>query len=231
MNYVTTDIHNDNSRLNEMLKKIGFEKGKDHLYILGDIFDRAGYNPQPFGVYYTIKSLEDSCTVIRGNHDQWLADYIGKYLDTPEDKRKKMPPYSYNTFLLIKDRMTEMDLKGLSDWIMGMPLQASVTLGGEPYLFAHAETSSPNERLDDEHYLMGEVGFCFLKNGIEGFISLCGHNPTDMVRLWYGDEYRPKKQEVWINAKKNVYMLDCGCGFSNGRLACIRLEDKTIHYV
>ena len=231
MNYVIPDVHNDNSRLNRILKKINFDKSADHLYVLGDLFDRSGYNPQPFGVYYTIRSLEDSCSVVRGNHDQWLAQYIYRYLDTPELKRNKLPPYSYNTFSLIKDRMSEIDLRELADWIEKLPLQLSRTINGENYLFAHAETSDPNIKLEDDHYLMGEVGFQFLKKGIAGYISVCGHNPTDSIRLWYGDEYRPKQQEIWCNPNETVYMLDCGCGFSNGRLSCMRLEDKKVFYV
>ena len=45
-------------------------KEHDHLFILGDIFDRSSSAPDPFGVYFNILKLEDKCTMIRGNHDQ-----------------------------------------------------------------------------------------------------------------------------------------------------------------
>ena len=45
MHYVIGDIHNDNRRFFEMLKKIGFSE-EDHL------FDRNSYEPDPIGVYY-----------------------------------------------------------------------------------------------------------------------------------------------------------------------------------
>ncbi|MCI9109946.1 MAG: hypothetical protein HFI00_17585 [Lachnospiraceae bacterium] len=43
MNYVIGDIHNDNRRFSRMLEKIGFSE-RDHLFLLGDLFDRNFYS-------------------------------------------------------------------------------------------------------------------------------------------------------------------------------------------
>ena len=68
-----------------------------------------------------------------------------------------------------------------------------------------------------------------------GLIYLTGifsleDTPTDNV-IWrdgtYLDEY---KNSVWRNEKENVYLLDCGCGFKSGRLACICLESGQRYY-
>ena len=232
MNYVLSDIHNDNVKFSQMLKKISFHKASDRLFVLGDLFDRASYNPDPWGVYNTVLSLGDSCTVIRGNHDEWLADYIIRYLKTPEKKRQNLPSSYYNTFAILKKQITEVDLRNLAIWIKEKPLQISVRVGDTDYLFAHAETSDPGSMREKDLYLMGNVGFSFLKNGIPGYVSICGHSPTDRIRLWYGDEYRPKKLEIWKNPERSVYMIDCGCGKYDGcRLGCLRLEDKKEFYV
>lgn len=78
-----------------------------------------------------------------------------------------------------------------------------------------------------DYYLMGTFDLeAFFMEGIEGVISMCGHTPTENI-LWgrynnmYLDEY---KNSIWRNEKENVYLLDCGCGFKSGRLACICLE-------
>ena len=55
MHYVISDIHNDSEKLNKLLKAISFDKENDTLYVLGDLFDRAPYNPNPLGVYYTVQ--------------------------------------------------------------------------------------------------------------------------------------------------------------------------------
>lgn len=112
LHYVISDIHNDNERLQKLLKNIHFSE-RDHLFVLGDLFDRAEYNPDTLGVYFTILKLGKNCTVIRGNHDQWLASYIMIYYQTPEKVRCKIEPYSYNAFELLKKRLTSVDMQEL----------------------------------------------------------------------------------------------------------------------
>ena len=78
MHYIITDIHNDNRRFTELLQKINLTE-KDHLYLLGDLFDRCEDHADPVGVYFQMLGLGEQCTVIRGNHDHWLANYIFRY--------------------------------------------------------------------------------------------------------------------------------------------------------
>ena len=33
--------------------------------------------------------------------------------------------------------------------------------------------------------------------------------------------YLDGQHSIWVNDLENMYMLDCGCGLPNGRLACI----------
>ena len=49
MNYVVPDIHNDNERFSRLIERIkpGTE---DHIFLLGDLFDRCSYNPDPVGL-------------------------------------------------------------------------------------------------------------------------------------------------------------------------------------
>lgn len=79
MHYIITDIHNDNRRFTELLQKINLTE-KDHLYLLGDLFDRCEDHADPVGVYFQMLGLGEQCTVIRGNHDHWLANYIFRVL-------------------------------------------------------------------------------------------------------------------------------------------------------
>ena len=65
MHYVIGDIHNNNRKFAEMLEKIGFSQ-EDHLYLLGDLFDRNSWEPDPIGVYFNMLKLENRCTVVRG---------------------------------------------------------------------------------------------------------------------------------------------------------------------
>ena len=86
MHYIITDIHNDSWRFMKLLEKMGL-KEDDHLYLLGDLFDRCMDHPDPAGVYFQTLKLGKKCTVLRGNHDHWLANYIFHYYGSNERPR------------------------------------------------------------------------------------------------------------------------------------------------
>lgn len=225
MHYVIGDIHNEVKKLNSILKQI--QPGHDDkVIVLGDLFDRGGEEADPVGVYFTLAGLQGQCIWIRGNHDQWLADYIVKYYSLPERKRLRMGAYSYNSFDLIKQRMTETDMLNLADLIHSLPLQKEIDIDGKKFLMAHAMTSYPFLNESKNYYMMGNWEMeTFFLDGNDGYISLCGHTPTANILWKKGGGYLGKERHsIWRNDKENVYLLDCGCGFAGGKLACICLE-------
>ena len=231
MHYVIGDIHNDLKKLKQILKQINITRD-DELIVLGDGFDRGGENADPFGVYCALAGLQGKCSWIRGNHDDWLANYTYEYFNTPEKKRHKVAPYGYNSFELLRQRITEVDMRNIADLIKGLPLQKELEVDGKKYLFAHAMTSDPKVREEDRYYLMGTMDIdSFFFAGIDGYISMCGHTPTDSI-VWKKDRRYLDEPgtSIWANDRRNVYLLDCGCGFGSGKLACICLETKERFY-
>ena len=212
MHYVIGDIHNDLKKLKQILKQINITKD-DELIVLGDVFDRGGGNADPFGVYCALAGLQGKCSWIRGNHDDWLANYTYEYFNTSEKKRHKLAPYGYNSFELLRQRITEVDMLNIADLIKRLPLQKELEVDGKKYLFAHAMTSDPEVREEDR------------------YISMCGHTPTDSI-VWKKDRRYLDEPgtSIWANDRRNVYLLDCGCGFGSGKLACICLETKERFY-
>ena len=230
MHYVLGDIHNDNNRFEAMLQKIEL-KEEDHLIVLGDLFDRCGSDPDPVGVYFNILKLGHKVSVIMGNHELMLSKFIDDYYNTPERKRHKIQPYGYNSFDLMKERLTEVDMKNLSSFIKRFQAQIQITLDGVTYLFAHAMTSLPEDKRSLTYYTNGILDDAFYKNGIPGYVSICGHTDTSFF-AHYGGTYSDKNNpSIWKNDLNNVFMVDCGCGFSGGRLACMCLETSEEYYV
>ncbi|MCM1087796.1 MAG: metallophosphoesterase [Muribaculaceae bacterium] len=225
VHYVIGDIHNEAKKLNSILEQIQ-PTDSDKVIVLGDIFDRGGEDANPVDVYFMLSGLQGDCIWIRGNHDHWLAYYIKKYFSLPERKREKMPPYFYNSFDLMKQRMTETDMLELADLICGLPLQKEINIDGKKFLFAHAMTSYPSIREADNYYMMGSPELeTFFLSGIDGYVSLCGHTVTDNIIWKKGGRFLDEdKHSIWMNEKENVYLMDCGCGFAGGKLACICLE-------
>ncbi|MBD5452335.1 MAG: hypothetical protein HDR25_06810 [Lachnospiraceae bacterium] len=231
MNYVIGDIHNEVKKLNSILEQI--QPGHDDkVIVLGELFDRGGDEADPVGVYFTLTGLQGQYIWIRGNHDQWLADYIEKYFSLSERKRLKMGSYPYNSFGLIKQRITETDMLNLADLIHHLPLQEEIDIDGKKFLMAHAMTSYPSLKESKNYYMMGNWELeAFFLEGIDGYISLCGHTPTSNI-LWKkeGGYLGKDWHSIWRNNKENVYLLDCGCGFVSGKLACICLETGECFY-
>lgn len=153
--YVIGDIHNSLTKLDKMIEMIS-PSMQDHIYLLGDLFDRGGSEPDPVGVFFKVSGLKTKVTWIRGNHDQLLADYIYLYYGTPEKKRRSMQQYRYNSFNLMKERLVEVDMLNLADVIMKMPLQVELEVDSTKYLFAHAMTFDPSDsKQKPEAYMEG----------------------------------------------------------------------------
>lgn len=140
MHYIIGDIHNDLSNLKSILNQICLTPN-DELIVLGDVFDRGGFNADPVGVYSTLTRIQGKCTWIRRNHDQWLADYIIDYYAKSERQRKRMSPYIYNSFGIMLQKLTGGEMINLAELINALPLQKELKLNGKEYLFAHAMTS------------------------------------------------------------------------------------------
>ena len=230
MNYVVGDIHNDSRKLKSLLKRIEFGEN-DHLFLLGDLFDRCGYDPDPVGVYFTVRAIKSQCSIVTGNHDRLLAEYIKKYYGTKERKRKLLPDYPYNSFEILRSRLTQVDMMALADWILSFPLQLEAEINGLKFLFAHAKTSDPSDTKDDEYYLTGDdVDDTFYAKGIDGYVTFIGHSGSGFLSRFGGEYVDEGFASIWRNDLKNVYMMDCGCGHATGKLACLCLEDMRRFY-
>ena len=132
----------------------------------------------------------------------------------------------------MRQRITEVDMLNIADLIKRLPLQKELEVDGKKYLFAHAMTSDPKVREENRYYLMGTMDIdSFFFAGIDGYISMCGHTPTDSI-VWKKDRRYLDEPgtSIWANDRRNVYLLDCGCGFGSGKLACICLETKERFY-
>lgn len=226
--YVIGDIHNSIKKLDKMIKLIS-PTTKDQIIILGDIFDRGGAGPDPVGVYFRICGLNTNVKWIRGNHDQLLAEYIYSYYGNVQKKRSSLQPYRYNSFELMKDRFVEVDMLNLADLIMGLPLQIEIEISSVKYLLAHAMTFDPTHGVQEETlYLEGiEEMQEYWEHGVKGYVSLVGHHDSSYQHSNPKGRYLDEESSsIWLNEQENVYMIDCGCGLPNGRLASICLETE-----
>lgn len=114
----------------------------------------------------------------------------------------------------------------LADEIMQNLLWVQKRIGETKYIFAHARTSHPlKQEHPDDFYIMGDLDLGqFFIEGIEGYISVCGHTPTSNVSIFEGRYLDEEEHSIWVNDKENVILMDCGAGLRSGKLACLCLE-------
>ena len=71
--FCVSDIHGHYLDLIDALDKAGFDKEKDHLVVLGDMFDRGKDSHKVFRYLYDL-TKEGVATVVKGNHELFIEE-------------------------------------------------------------------------------------------------------------------------------------------------------------
>jgi predicted phosphodiesterase len=151
---VISDVHGNRLALDAVLADIALQ-GVDGTVCLGD---HVSGPLDPVGAAERIMAMDGP--VIRGNHDRWLIDRVGKELDPV-------------------DRFALMRLKASHRaWLEAMP--ATAVVGGEVFLCHGTPTSDNTVWLDNYWYdrqttLPSEEGINRHAAGVDYPVMLCGH--------------------------------------------------------
>ena len=216
--YVLSDLHGQYDKFMDMLKLIKFNDN-DKMYILGDIFDRG---PDPLKILdYII--CRKNIDFIPGNHEYMFLEFCNTY-----DARL----WSYNggrTTMTQLMKRGEDYLKALYDYLTKLPLVKV----HDKFILTHAGLYLPKNQ---NQYTLQEI--LSLQNAefnlwsrsninnerqYKDYTVICGHTPTLYVD--------PDQYQMSIVRRKGTIYIDCGATFSDGRLACLRLEDNKEFYI
>ena len=216
--YVLSDLHGQYDKFMDMLKLIKFNDN-DKMYILGDIFDRG---PDPLKILdYVI--CRKNIDFIPGNHEYMFLEFYNTY-----DARL----WSYNggkTTMTQLMKRGEDYLKALYDYLTKLPLVKI----HDKFILTHAGLYLPKNQ---NQYTLQEI--LSLQNAefnlwsrsninnerqYKDYTVICGHTPTLYVD--------PDQYQMSIVRRKGTIYIDCGATFSDGRLACLRLEDNKEFYI
>ena len=215
--YVLSDLHGQYDKFMDMLKLIKFNDN-DKMYILGDIFDRG---PDPLKILdYVI--CRKNIDFIPGNHEYMFLEFYNTY-----DARL----WSYNGGRTTMTQLMEKGedyLKALYDYLTKLPLVKV----HDKFILTHAGLYLPKNQ---NQYTLQEI--LSLQNAefnlwsrsninnerqYKDYTVICGHTPTLYVD--------PDQYQMSIVRRKGTIYIDCGATFSDGRLACLRLEDNKEFY-
>jgi len=105
--YAIGDVQGCYDELRELLGEIGFRRGRDRLWFVGDLVNRG---PDSLGVLRRVMELRDAATVVLGNHDLHLLAIARG------NARFKSGDESLHAVLDAPDR------EQLLDWLQSRPL-------------------------------------------------------------------------------------------------------------
>lgn len=232
MNYVMSDIHGNIPRFESIMEQINLQP-EDTLYILGDVIDRY---PNGIKLLRRVMAMPN-IKMLLGNHEYMMLQAIGDCKDAAEEKER----YVENAMAMSRwyrngGEVTHQQIKHIRksvraeilQFIDQLPLNIDVEVNGIKYKLVHG---SPVENYEDfgwnrrdyptvrDFAVWNRWDEC--QYVPEGYIMIFGHTPTHFFRSI-------SPLEIWTNGE--AIGIDCGCGYFDGRLACIRLEDMKVFY-
>lgn len=244
MTYVMSDIHGNSKRFDSVMEQIKLQL-EDTLYILGDVIDRYSDGIRILRRIMKMPNVK----MLLGNHEYMMLEALQEQKDILENAEGdvgKLLGYKYEYCMYIRGQspkiyqwyrnggeVTHQYLKHIRkelrkeicDYLSTLPLNLDVEVGGKKYKLVHASPIENYIPMKDHYNSPTEYAVwkrwktCY---GVpEGYTLIFGHTPTcyfhedESLRIWYGE---------------NAIGMDCGCGYPEGRLACLRLEDGKEFY-
>ncbi|MFT8315344.1 MAG: metallophosphoesterase family protein [Clostridium sp.] len=219
--YAMSDIHGCYEKFIEMLNLINFSD-KDELYVIGDIFDRGN---KPLDIFDYIRN-HNNIHLIKGNHENMYENFY----------KNKIYGVTWfmnggqRTYIEIMKRGAAFN-DSLYEYICNLPLYEIV----DNNILVHAGIKLPVEYkklsikeimdIQDEETILWYRGGIDHEEKIEGYNIICGHTPVQIINN--------SSENAKILKANDTYYIDCGCVFTqiDGKLACLRLEDKEEFYV
>ena len=230
MIYVMSDIHGNLERFESIMQQINL-KEEDTLYILGDVIDRY-----PYGIKLLRKIMKmPNVKMLIGKHEYMMMQAIGNCKDAADEKKNAykgdVELWYYNGGDVTHDYLKHIRKEyraEIFEYLKNLPLNYDVTVNDVKYKLVHA---SPVEnfyvdfvsqyRYDDETDFAVWERWNNYKPIPDGFTLIFGHTPTIYFHnkeLW----------EIWKGER--AIGIDCGCGYEQGYLACLRLDDMKVFY-
>lgn len=228
MTYVLSDIHGNLQRFESILAQINLQPD-DTLYILGDVVDR--YHA---GIKILRQILKTpNMKMLIGNHEYMMLRAIGHCTDAA-DERENMNYKQFRLWYRNGGEITHNYLKHLRkeyraeifEFLQTLPANIDIEVNGKQYKLVHGSPIENYRRYLHYEYENAKEYAVWERWSMfdvvpEEYTLIFGHTPTCHFqntrpwRIWHGD---------------NCYGIDCGCGYVEGRLACLRLDDMKEFY-
>ena len=229
MIYVMSDIHGNLARFESIMMQIEL-KPTDTLYILGDIVDRY---PDGIKILRRIMKMPNA-KMLLGNHEHMMLNAVGDRLYAKPERYIDNRPI--RLWYLNGGQVTNEYLKHIRKdlreevfaYLRQLPLNLDIEVNGIKYKLVHGspvENYMTSYHYSSQYSTLAEFAvwerWDETKPVPDGYIMIFGHTPT----------YHFNPDEPWrIWNCGEAIGIDCGSGYADGRLCCLRLDDMTVFY-
>lgn len=227
-----SDIHGYYQEFVELMKKVNYQKGRDKLYILGDMIDRG---PESLKVITLIRNLQlnypETVKVIRGNHDDEfikIARTLYKGENYDEDSWRMYAGFTGDdlTGLQIYNEMLNQNDKDLLlKWLEGLPLY----IEDGAYVFVHAGVNPKKDIKNQNSQILlwgkgnNEMKKLFVWEPCwQDKVVVFGHCSTD---TFYSRVEGYNCNDIWYDMNnRDKIGIDCGV-WKNGKLGALIINN------
>lgn len=235
MKYAVSDIHGRYDKYCDLLK--GLNLGRDDiLYVLGDVIDRGS------GGFRILRDMAERPNIVglMGNHEAMAIDALPsllKLLDHRESELSVRNMSDIDLWLGNGGETSLNDYLGMNTddaniaikYMRKLPLYKETHAGGKDFVLVHGglENFSPSKSLAS--YKRDEIVWYRPKKNTKYYsekYTVFGHTPTQLIDDSKENVGTPK---IWHGNK--LADIDCGCGYKNGRLGCLCLDNMEEIYV
>ena len=228
MHYVLSDIHGNERRFDSILAQIDLKR-EDTLYVLGDAIDR---HPKGIRILQRLMNMPN-VQMLLGNHEYMMLRALGDPVDANRDDGGAVAHWYRNGGGVTHSDwgiLQEQECRRIRDYLHGLPLNIDVEVGGRAYKLVHGAPLEGWAQNEDPRYLTPTHFAVWRRLDAQESLPcwqtvIFGHTPTH-----YYQEGSP--MGIWYGPGR--IGIDCGSGWpedgSDGRLACLRLEDGAEFY-
>jgi bis(5'-nucleosyl)-tetraphosphatase (symmetrical) len=257
--YAIGDVQGCFDELQQLLKKTGYQEGKDRLWFVGDLVNRG---PKSLETLRFVKALGEHAVTVLGNHDLHLVtqhegiersrkdDTLGELLDSPD--AKQLVDWLRTRPMMHVEGGYAMVHAGLAPgWSirksLGLAREVEQALAAPDYrsFLENMYGSTPDrwrdsltgwDRLRVIVNAMTRMRFCAADGRME--FRAKGKEPPQGFGPWF--ELRPAREraklvcghwsQLGLKVDDRLALLDSGCVWG-GSLSALRLEDRRVFQV
>lgn len=237
MKYAVSDIHGNYAKYKKLLDKLDL-KEDDTLYVLGDVLDRG---TRGFHIMLDM-AKRPNVVGLMGNHEAMAMDALpgllrmmrdGKEKLSASDKKKISLWFGNSGALSLADYLwlNQKDAETVLDYMNNMPLYKEVQAGDKDFVLVHGGLGgfSPSKPL--EEYDRDDIVWHRPQKDTEYYAdkhTVFGHTPTPFLGADIEQKYDSLPKIYHGNRWSDI---DCGCGYEDGRLGCLCLDNMEEVYV